>query len=77
MTTKAKIKPMTPGVPPAARTRAYAAGVVVTLGLVGVAYKAWALQVDDGEKYRALAERQHAMRIDIPAPRGESRRQKR
>jgi cell division protein FtsI (penicillin-binding protein 3) len=66
-----KIKPMTPGVPPAARTRAYAAGIVVTLGLVGVAYKAWALQVDDGQKYRSLAERQHAMRIDIPAPRGE------
>ncbi len=71
MKTKQKIKPMTPGVPPAARTRAYAAGVVVTLGLVGVGYKAWALQVDDGAKYRELAQRQHAMRIDIPAPRGE------
>jgi cell division protein FtsI (penicillin-binding protein 3) len=66
-----KIKPMTPGVPQAARSRAYAAGIVVTLGLVGVAYKAWALQVDDGAKYRALAERQHAMRLDIPAPRGD------
>jgi len=71
VTKPVKIKPMTPGVPPAARSRAYAAGVVVTLGLVGVAYKAWALQVDDGAKYRSLAERQHAMRLDIPAPRGE------
>ncbi len=66
-----KIKPMTPGVPPAARTRAYAAGVVVMLGLVGVGYKAWALQVDEGDKYRELAARQHALTVDIPGPRGE------
>lgn len=66
-----KVKPMTPGVSHSARVRAYAAGVVVTLGLCGVAYKAWALQVDDGAKYRALAERQHATRVGIPAPRGE------
>ncbi len=69
--TKSKLKPMTPGVSHSARVRAYAAGVVVTLGLCGVAYKAWALQVEDGDRYRALAERQHAMRVDIPAPRGE------
>ncbi len=68
---KPKIKPMTPGVPHAARTRAYAAGLVVTLGLVGVGYKAWALQVDDGDHYRAIAARQHALRLDIPAPRGD------
>jgi cell division protein FtsI (penicillin-binding protein 3) len=68
---KVKIKPMTPGVPRSARVRAYAASVVVTLGLGGAAMKAWALQVDDGDHYRALAERQHAMRLDIPAPRGE------
>ncbi|HSD87659.1 MAG TPA: penicillin-binding transpeptidase domain-containing protein [Kofleriaceae bacterium] len=66
-----KIKPMTPGVSSAARVRAYLAGAVVTVGLVGVAMKAWALQVDDGDKYRQLAERQHALRLDIPAPRGE------
>jgi len=65
------IKPMTPGVPQAARARAYAAGVVVMLGLVGVGYKAWALQVQDGAKYRELAARQHAVNIDIPGPRGE------
>jgi cell division protein FtsI/penicillin-binding protein 2 len=68
---KESIKPMTPGVPQAARTRAYAAGVVVMLGLVGVGYKAWALQIDEGDKYRELAARQHAMSVDIPGPRGE------
>ncbi len=62
---------MTPGVPRAARFRAYLAGLVVTAGLVGVGMRAWALQVDDGDRFRALADRQHAMRIEIPAPRGE------
>lgn len=65
------IKPMTPGVPRAARIRAYLASIIVTLGLGGAAVKAWAVQIDDGEHYRELAERQHAMRLDIPAPRGE------
>jgi cell division protein FtsI (penicillin-binding protein 3) len=68
---KASVKPMTPGVPRAARVRAYAASIVITLGLGGAAMKAWALQIDDGEHYRQLAQRQHAMRVDIPAPRGE------
>jgi len=68
---KPKLKPMTPGVSVGARTRAYLAGAIVTLGLCGVAMRAWALQVDDGARYRALAERQHEMRLDIPAPRGE------
>lgn len=68
---KSKIKPMTPGVPHSARLRAYLAGVVVTAGLCGVAYRAWALQVDDADHYRELAERQHAMNVDIPAPRGD------
>jgi cell division protein FtsI (penicillin-binding protein 3) len=55
----------------AARIRAYLAGLVVSAGLVGVAVRAWALQVDDGDKYRALAERQHALHVELPAPRGE------
>jgi cell division protein FtsI (penicillin-binding protein 3) len=67
----AAARPMTPGVPRAARVRAYLAGAVITLGLVGVAMKAWALQIDDGDRYRAIAARQHALRVDIPAPRGE------
>ena len=68
---KVKIKPMTPGVPRAARVRAYAACAVITLGLAGAAVKAWDVQIADGAHYRSLAERQHAMRVDIPAPRGE------
>lgn len=61
---------MTPGVSSGARTRAYLASAVVTFGLFGVGMRAWALQVDDGDRYRALAERQHEMRLEIPAPRG-------
>jgi cell division protein FtsI (penicillin-binding protein 3) len=68
---KVTVKPMTPGVPRAARLRAYLATTFVTLGLAGAAMKAWALQIDDGDHYRALAERQHAIREVIPAPRGE------
>src|SRR5947208_3463532 len=44
---------------------------LLTAGILGVAVRAWALQVDDGDRYRAMAERQHAMRVDIPAPRGD------
>ncbi len=68
-----KIRPMTPGIPHGARVRAYLAGIIVTLGITGVAYRAWGLQVEDGEHYRELAERQHAMIVDVPAPRGEIR----
>jgi cell division protein FtsI (penicillin-binding protein 3) len=66
-----KVKPMTPGVSRGARTRAYLAGAVVTFGLLGVGVRAWALQVTDGPRYRALAERQHELRLEVPAPRGE------
>ena len=62
---------MTPGVSRGARARAYLAGFVVTFGLFGVAMRAWALQVDDGARYHMLAERQHEMHVDIPAPRGD------
>jgi cell division protein FtsI (penicillin-binding protein 3) len=51
--------------------RAYLAGLVVTAGLCGVAYRAWALQVDEGDHYRELAMRQHASNVNIPAPRGD------
>ncbi|MDB4954813.1 MAG: Peptidoglycan glycosyltransferase [Myxococcales bacterium] len=66
-----RIKPMTPGVPRAARFRAYIMGAVVTTGLTGVGVRAWALQVSAGDHYRALAERQHGMRVEVPAPRGD------
>src|ERR1700690_3676393 len=62
---------MTPGVSHGARVRAYLSGAVVTIGLLGVAVRAWALQVDDGQKFHDLAERQHEMQLDIAAPRGE------
>src|SRR4051812_1296766 len=62
---------MTPGVPRNARFRAYLMGAVVTIGLAGVGMRAWALQVNDGDHYRVLADRQHGMRVEVPAPRGE------
>lgn len=65
------IKAMTPGIPQAARVRAYMTGVILTLGLAGVGYRAWALQVDQGDHYRELADRQHELSVDIPAPRGD------
>jgi cell division protein FtsI (penicillin-binding protein 3) len=66
-----RIRPMTPGIPRAARVRAYLAAVVVTAGLCGVAWRAWALQVEQTEHYRAIAAKQHALTVEIPAPRGE------
>ena len=67
-----KIKPMTPGVSRAARVRAYLAGAVVTLGLCRRRdAKRGRCRSTTAIDYRALAERQHAMRVDIPAPRGE------
>jgi cell division protein FtsI (penicillin-binding protein 3) len=62
---------MTPGIPRAARLRAYLAAVVVTAGLCGVAWRAWALQVEQTDHFRAIAARQHALTVEIPAPRGE------
>jgi cell division protein FtsI (penicillin-binding protein 3) len=68
---KSKVKPMTPGITHAARLRAYLAALVVTAGLTGVAWRAWALQIDEGDHYRALATRQHESTVAIPAPRGD------
>jgi cell division protein FtsI (penicillin-binding protein 3) len=62
---------MTPGIPRGARIRAYLTGLVVTAGLCGVAWRAWALQIDEGDHYRVLAAKQHALTIAIPAPRGD------
>ncbi len=45
---KPKVKPMTPGIPHSARLRAYFVGALVTFGLTGVAWRAYALQVDEG-----------------------------
>jgi cell division protein FtsI (penicillin-binding protein 3) len=66
-----KIEVATPGIPRAARIRAYVVGTVMSLGMAGVAYSAWGLQVGEGNRYRAMATRQHAASVAIPAPRGE------
>jgi cell division protein FtsI (penicillin-binding protein 3) len=54
-----------------ARLRAYITGAVLTIGLSGVAYRAYGLQVDGAEHYRALADHQHQLTLQLPAPRGE------
>ncbi|MBX3154480.1 MAG: PASTA domain-containing protein [Deltaproteobacteria bacterium] len=64
-------RPTTPGIPRNARVRAYVVGSVVVLGLCGVAHKAYTLQVEEGEKYREQAERQHLAIVNMPAPRGD------
>jgi len=66
-----KVEATTPGIPRGARVRAYVVGAVVTAGLVGVACRAWGLQVEEGERYRAMAARQHETSVAIPAARGE------
>ena len=66
-----RVKPMTPGIPHSARMRAYLAGAVLTFALVGVAARAYGLQVREAPKYRELAARQHSVDVNIPAPRGE------
>ncbi|HUQ05346.1 MAG TPA: penicillin-binding protein [Kofleriaceae bacterium] len=65
-----KTKLRTPGVSPAARTRAWIATSLVTTLLCGVAYKAWGVQVADGARLREQAVRQHVHTVEIPAPRG-------
>jgi cell division protein FtsI (penicillin-binding protein 3) len=62
---------MTPGIPPGARVRAYLAGLVITAGLCGVGWRAFALQVGEGDRYRAIAAKQHELTVGIPAPRGD------
>jgi cell division protein FtsI (penicillin-binding protein 3) len=71
MTIKPRIQPMTPGIAPAARARAHVAAVVISFALVGLGWRAYALQVDDSEHYRALANKQHGATVDLPAARGE------
>ena len=62
---------MTPGMPRATRLRAYITGAVLSLGLVGITYQAWGLQVSDGDRYREQAMRQHEKTMAIPPPRGQ------
>jgi len=41
------------------------AALVVTAGLCGVAWRAWGLQIDEGDRYRVLAARQHALTVEF------------
>src|SRR5438270_4821084 len=63
-------KPVTPGIPRAARRRAYAAAAFMSMLFAGVAYEAWGLEVRDNPHYRELADRQHVRTLEIAAPRG-------
>ncbi len=62
--------PGAPGVPAAAHTRAYLAVGLLSLALFGIAVRAWNLQVSSGDRFRDQAARQHAITVEIPAPRG-------
>lgn len=62
--------PATPGVSSAAHTRAYVAIGVLAFALFGIAVRAWGLQVGSGDLFRDQAARQHAITVEIPAPRG-------
>jgi cell division protein FtsI (penicillin-binding protein 3) len=61
---------VTPGIPRAARRRAWGAAGVALVGLAGLAWNAWGLQVDDTARFRAQAARQHALTVEVAAPRG-------
>ena len=60
----------TPGVSRAAHARAIAAIALLTVALFGIALRAWGLQVGSGDHFREKAARQHAITVEIPAPRG-------
>lgn len=61
---------LAPGVSRAAHLRAVLAVTLLTLALGGIAVRAWGLQVASGEHFRERAARQHAITVEIPAPRG-------
>ena len=67
----ARPKILTPGIPRAARTRAYAAAGLMSVLFCGLAYEAWGLEVRDNPHFRELADREHARTIEIAAPRGQ------
>lgn len=60
----------TPGVTRSAHLRAGLAVALLTLALGGIAVRAWGLQVASGDHFRERAARQHAITVEIPAPRG-------
>jgi cell division protein FtsI (penicillin-binding protein 3) len=52
------------------RVRVYIAAGVLTALFCGIAYKAYAVQVDSAAHYRDLARRQHLRTVEVPAARG-------
>jgi cell division protein FtsI (penicillin-binding protein 3) len=66
----ARLTLASPGISPSARTRAYLAGALLTAGLAGLTARAWGLQVEQGDRFRAQAARQHLLTLETPAPRG-------
>ncbi len=52
------------------RIRFYMVGSLITLCFLGVAYRAYGLQIRDSDHFAALADRQHLRTIEVPAPRG-------
>ena len=59
-----------PAASPWIRLRIVVAGVLLLLLLAAVTYRAYGIQVRDGERHKQRAEGQHATRIEVPAPRG-------
>ena len=66
-----KPKVLTPGIPPNARRRAYAAAGFMSILFAGIAYEAYGLEVRDNAHFRELADRQHVRTLEIAAPRGQ------
>ena len=58
------------GIARAVRTRASVVTLVLAALLVGVGWKAWAVQVEGAAEFRERARRQHRHAVEIPAPRG-------
>lgn len=52
------------------RVRVYVASTVLAVLLMAIGYKAHGIQVDDRDRYREMARRQHMRTLRIPAPRG-------
>ncbi len=52
------------------KIRFYMVGSLLSLCFLGVAYKAYGLQIKNPERYRKAAQRQHMRTIEVPAPRG-------
>jgi cell division protein FtsI (penicillin-binding protein 3) len=52
------------------RARFGSVALLLVLLMSGVAWQAYGVQIEQGKRYRALADRQQLSRVEIPAPRG-------